>query len=345
MTPIFAALAVAIPPAGIAYLLARRWPHRDLGAPRVKTESITRTVRKFPRFRLLVRSRLDPTLDTGLLLTAALAGVVVSLSAVGLLIRMVRSNSGLASYDGAFARWGSSHADGASTQALKLLSVLGGYQFLLVGSIAIAVWEYHRGRGRSVLALLILVVGGQFAVTNTVKLIVDRARPDIARLTGFSGSSFPSGHAAAAMAAFSAFSLLVGRGRSPKIKAALAAITVGVSVAVASSRVLLGVHWFTDVLGGMAVGWFWFTVISIAFGGRILRFGLPVARAEAAAGAPVSVPGEPTSTGAQPEPPLDVSGPDTLPSDATLIAEGQKESARASVLHSAEMSSGEIDTR
>ena len=284
MTPLVAALVVAIPPAGIAYLLARRWPHRDPGAPQVKPEIITSTVRKYPRFRALVRSRLDPTLDTGLLLTAALGGVVLSLSAVGLLIRMVRSNSGLVFYDGAFARWGSQHADAESTQGLKLISVLGGYQFLLVASVAVAALEYRRGRGKSVIALLVLVVGGQFAVANAVKLIVGRTRPDLARLTGFSGSSFPSGHAAAAVASFSAFSLLLGRARSPKTKAALAAITVGISVAVAASRVLLGVHWFTDVLGGMAIGWIWFTVISIAFGGRILRFGSPVARAEAAAG-------------------------------------------------------------
>ncbi len=288
MSPIAAALAVAIPAAGVAYLLARRWPHHDAGAPQVKKiEEIAGKVRKYPRLRSLVRSRLDPTLDTGLLLTAALAGVVVSLSAVGLLVRMVRSNSGLAAYDGAFARWGSQHANASSTEALKLVSVLGGYQFLFIASLVVAGLEYRRGRGKSVIALLMLVVAGQFAVANSVKLIVGRARPDLARLTGFSGSSFPSGHAAAAVASFSAFSLLLGRGRSARIKAALASFTLGVSVAVAASRVLLGVHWFTDVLGGLAIGWLWFTVVSLAFGGRILRFGLPVARVEASAGAAI----------------------------------------------------------
>ena len=134
MSPIFAALAVAIPSAGLGYLVARPWPHRDPGAPQVTQEVVAGTVRKYPRLRALIRSRLDPTLDTGLLLTAALAGVVLSLSAVGLLIRMIRSNSGLVSYDASIARWGSQLADATSTHALKVISVLGGYQFC-IGSL------------------------------------------------------------------------------------------------------------------------------------------------------------------------------------------------------------------
>jgi membrane-associated phospholipid phosphatase len=338
VSPIFAALSVSVPPAGVGYLLARRWPHRDPGAPQLKPQNLAGTVRRYPRIRSLIRSRLDPARDTGLLLTAALAGVVVSLSTVGVLIRMVRSNSGLVSYDAAFARWGSQHADASSTKALKLLSVLGGYQFLVVACVAVAAMEYRRGKGKAVIALLLLVVGGQFAVANAVKLIVGRARPDLAQLTGFSGSSFPSGHAAAAVASFSAFSLLLGRARSAKVKAAFVAITLGVSVGVAASRVLLGVHWFTDVLGGMAIGWIWFAVSSIAFGGRILRFGLPIARVEAAAGAAVSLPGDtPLSAGSGSTQTADARG-------APLVSDLQKAPSAATVSRSAAVQSDEAET-
>ena len=38
---------------------------------------------------------------------------------------------------------------------------------------------------------------------------------------------------------------------------------------------LLDVHWLSDVIAGVVLGWGWFAVCCIAFGGRLLRFGAP----------------------------------------------------------------------
>jgi undecaprenyl-diphosphatase len=129
------------------------------------------------------------------------------------------------------------------------------------------------------------VVVGEVVIVNLTKLVVDRARPTIDQLTGFSGASFPSGHAAAAAATFGAAALLLGRGRGRTVRVMLAGAVGAIAFAVATTRVLLGVHWLTDVVGGLIVGWSWFALCSVAFGGRMLRFAQPVRVAEQAADA------------------------------------------------------------
>ena len=49
--------------------------------------------------------------------------------------------------------------------------------------------------------------------------------------------------------------------------------------AVAASRVLLDLHWLSDVVGGLALGWAWFALCAVVFGGRLL---MPTAAADIA---------------------------------------------------------------
>jgi undecaprenyl-diphosphatase len=63
----------------------------------------------------------------------------------------------------------------------------------------------------------------------------------------------------------------------------LVAGAVAIAVAVACSRVLLDVHWVSDVIAGLFLGWAWFALCAIAFGGRLLRFGATAERATDAA--------------------------------------------------------------
>jgi undecaprenyl-diphosphatase len=106
-----------------------------------------------------------------------------------------------------------------------------------------------------------------------VKDLVDRVRPTLNPVAATLGPSFPSGHSSTAAALYAATALLLGRRRGHTARAVLAGGAVGIAVAVACSRVLLDVHWLSDVIAGLTLGWAWFAVCSIAFGGRLLRWG------------------------------------------------------------------------
>jgi undecaprenyl-diphosphatase len=92
------------------------------------------------------------------------------------------------------------------------------------------------------------------------------------------GSSFPSGHSATAAACWAAIALVASRRMRLGRRRWAAALAVTIAVLVAASRVMLGVHWLTDVIAGAIVGWAWFFVVALIFGGRLQRFGEPAER-------------------------------------------------------------------
>jgi undecaprenyl-diphosphatase len=259
------------------------WPAADPVAPRASAGEIEDVVQARPFLARWLRSHADPETSTRVALAGAIVVLAAAFAAIGVLLVMVHTNAGLAHYDLSAARWGASHATSTSSRVLRDVSLLGGTPAMILIGVAVSTFEYVRTRRPAVFAFFALVVVGQVVIVNLTKLAVDRARPSIAQLTGFSGASFPSGHAATAAATFAAAALLLGRGRARPARVALAGAVGAIAFAVATTRVLLGVHWLTDVVAGLIIGWAWFALCSLAFGGRMLRFAEPVRVAEHAA--------------------------------------------------------------
>ena len=121
---------------------------------------------------------------------------------------------------------------------------------------------------------------GQWLLADGIEELFDRVRPTLNPIAETLGPSFPSGHSAAAAAFYAAAALVLGRGAGKRGRALLAGGAAGIAIAVACTRMFLDVHWLTDTVAGLFLGWAWFAACCIAFGGRrFLRFG---AAAEAA---------------------------------------------------------------
>ena len=242
-----------------------------------------------PGLRAAVRERLDPAAATGLALTLALVLAIGGGVLLGILAYLIRTNSGLTGIDRSAARWAYVHASPISTHVLNVVTQFGSIGVVLAFCVVLAVAETIRERTPWVVVFLIAVMGGEEILSTTVKDLVDRLRPTFNPAAATLGPSFPSGHSATAAAFYAAAALLLGRRRLRPTRTALAGLAVGIAVMVAGSRVLLDVHWLSDVIGGLALGWAWLAVCGIAFGGRILRFGagVEVAAVSARSGRPL----------------------------------------------------------
>jgi membrane-associated phospholipid phosphatase len=218
-------------------------------------------------------ARRDPEKATGLALTLALLVVLSGGLLLALLAVVVRSSDVLAGIDSSVAEWADRHGSAWSHDALTLVTRLGEAWVVVPVAILVAAVEIARTRNRWVVPFLLIVILGDNLLTNAVKQLVDRARPTIEAVAATLGPSFPSGHTSTAAASWAAFALVAGRWWGRRAWPALAGTAVGIAVAVALSRVFLDVHWLTDVLGGLALGWAWFAACAIAFGGRLLSFG------------------------------------------------------------------------
>jgi len=188
---------------------------------------------------------------------------------------LVRTNAHLLGLDRSAARWGSQHAAALSTHGLNAVTHLGSISTVLPLAALLAAAELRVARSRWAVPFLAAVIAGDEVVVNSVKVLVDRVRPTLNPVAATLGPSFPSGHSANAAAFYAAAALLIGRRQARPVRAVLVGAAVGIAMAVAASRVLLDLHWLTDVIAGLAVGWAWFAVCALAFGGRILRFGPP----------------------------------------------------------------------
>jgi undecaprenyl-diphosphatase len=191
------------------------------------------------------------------LVTVALASFVT----LGLL---VETNPMVRRWDESVARWVAEDVAPTTGEIAQVLTHLGSSPLYLAVSAIVAVALFVTRRFR-LAGFLVCVVLGQWVLSNSLKRLVERERPHFDQMVDAYGFSFPSGHATASAAVFLALAL-VGAAVWPRWnRSLLIGSAVGLAVVVASTRVVLGVHWTTDVLAGLALGWAWCLLCAWAF--------------------------------------------------------------------------------
>ena len=221
--------------------------------PTVATSSRRRPDRDHPLVRALVELA-----GTGILLIVL--GVILGLALIG------RHGGGpIQGWDDTVWRW-SIHHRGPLVGIDKVIATVGDAALLGPLCIVLAVLMFLIRRSPRALAPIVAYVGGEGAVT-IIREVIHRNRPATAnypapgaiRGVHETSYSFPSGHAVAVTAVFFALLGLLAFSRHtwwPWLVAfCLAAF-------VADSRLLLGVHWFSDVTIGLALGIAWGVVVA-----------------------------------------------------------------------------------
>jgi membrane-associated phospholipid phosphatase len=192
------------------------------------------------------------------------AALLTLLVVSGLLIAKVFADDGLGHADAALSRWFAAHRTTGlnqlthyATLAAETMTIAA----LAVATVAVTAVVWRRWREPMLVATAVV---GEVTIFVLITLMVDRKRPPVPHLDEAPPtSSFPSGHVAAAICMYGALAIIANeRASSALVRGLFLALAVLVPLAVALSRLYRGMHYPTDVLGGVVLGLTWLYLVT-----------------------------------------------------------------------------------
>ncbi len=152
-------------------------------------------------------------------------------------------------------------------EAMRDITALGGFTILTITTIVAVLLLIFHDRRREALIFAATVILAQIS-SELLKALYDRPRPSLVTHGSIVYSqSFPSGHSTLAAATFFTLATVVASVETKtRTKVLIFVLAILFVVSVGLSRVYLGVHWPTDVLGGWALGASWALVAWVALG-------------------------------------------------------------------------------
>jgi membrane-associated phospholipid phosphatase len=214
--------------------------------------------RRFERPRRFLRARLSPEGYLGLHLTIGLLVIVAAGWWFADIAEDMSRNAATRALDDNIKAWFVVHATPLLTTIARLVTFFGSVFFLSSASLLVGVVLAIRRSFYRLLALA-LAAGGGALLNIALKHLFHRQRPVLENpLVTLSSYGFPSGHTMGATIFYGVLALIVTyamRSWSRRVLTGwLAALVIAL---IGASRIYLGAHYFTDVIGAVAVGLAW----------------------------------------------------------------------------------------
>jgi len=135
---------------------------------------------------------------------------------------------------------------------------------LFVVVVAALLWQRRYGAA----VFLGLSSGGALALEATMKVIFERPRPRLAWARVLPDYSFPSGHTTNAVVFYVAVAVFLWSVFGRRIGLVGLCVAIALALGVGVSRIYLGYHYLTDVVGGILAGIAWLLLVGAAFRAR-----------------------------------------------------------------------------
>jgi undecaprenyl-diphosphatase len=117
-------------------------------------------------------------------------------------------------------------------------------------------------------AYWLIAIAGASALNSVIKVALHRARPCKLLYSGWSAFSFLSGHSTVNVVLYGFLAFLIARDFHPAWRLVVALSAAILIFLIASSRLYLGAHWFSDVIGGLAFRPAWLALLGLSYLGR-----------------------------------------------------------------------------
>jgi membrane-associated phospholipid phosphatase len=150
-------------------------------------------------------------------------------------------------------------------QLMGVVTEAGSILFLTIVSVLLAVYLFFAKKSKWYSIFFSINMIGISLLTQVLKLVFERERPELIAQYDGTGFSFPSGHSTGSVAFYGFVGYLLWKKIATKwLRVSFVLFFAFLAVTIAFSRVVLGVHFFTDIVAGMSLGAAWLITCVIA---------------------------------------------------------------------------------